>query len=134
MTLPPDFVLREVLETRLESKQQVIDFTAAWGLLGGEGPDAFKHHPRGDATDAVQRQIQQWEPGRIHPEAVVLHHRLLQLLSRHVLAHLEGAGDDALVALWRAFGRSDIRDAQSAWVSWQIAMITGSRPSPSTYA
>ncbi len=121
--LDADFVFRELLEQMPESTEEVVDFVAKWGLPS-------KVDIRAAPESVLERAFAKREPA-IGLDAVRGNLTLLRALSRHLLAHLEGQGEDAVLASWDGLGvdwgavaRKAARIDQ-AWELWEAYVNRG---------
>ncbi len=118
--LPPDFVFRELLEKVPTSVADVVDLTAEWGLACPAGEGAFDYFGEGPWAP-IQQDLARWgqTPRMVpllHPDAVLMHLDALRKLAGHLLAHLEGRDDDAIIAGWT---QRAPRDVDHAWWLWE---------------
>jgi len=126
-TLPPDFVFRELLEREAPtSADDVIAWTAEWGLACPAGERAFEYLGE-DLSLTAQEDLSRWAQvprlvPLLHPHAVVVHVAALRMLSRHLLAHLEGRGDDAILSAWQPRTPGDV---DHAWWLWERYINAG---------
>lgn len=129
--LPPDFVLHELRSTSGPSDDDLLAFVNTWGPLVEPGLRAF------DVLGGIQyagarRRLgaAQERLGRddlVPIEALHAAARTLRILSGHLLAHLEGADDTALLEAWSTEGRP-MDDLSDAWFHWEKHLNRGLAP------
>ncbi len=137
---PPDFVFRELLERVpsptddvRELAQDVISLTADWGLAGLPGRRAFDGL-YGAPPPGVESELEEWEQTPrlvplVHPVAIEAHLGVLRVLSRHLLAYLEGAGDAAIIAAWsEPWGGGPVGSVAEAGWRWEGYVNRGLAP------
>ena len=141
VTLPPDFVLREVLEVDM-SNAGVVAFTREWGPLTGLfGAPLLQSLPTTEqgtmgwlASEA--EHLGHWSDFVVPIEAARLHLRTLQALASHLVAHRDG-DRAAVLASWSSRGFNKPRhkrDAERWWLEhvnaalWPFRMHVLPRP------
>lgn len=127
--LPPDFVLREVLDTAEASEREVVEFANKWGPPTGYSGDVFAHFV-GDGADAHRQALEDAKAklGRgdlVSFAAIDVGLRVLRSLARHLLAHLDGADDETIVAAWTEEGHEGVTDVNFAWFQWDYYLNRG---------
>ncbi len=128
--LPPDFVLRELLEQIPRSTADVERLTAEWGLASGVGERTFEYFA-GPPPVGVEEEIREWlkTPRMVpllHPEAVRAHLAALRAMSRHLLAYLEGLGEDTILLAWQEIAAP--QSIGDAWWLWERYINGGLTP------
>lgn len=128
--LPPDFVLRELLEDDMAggSAEAVAASAAAWGLAGEMGGASFQWLPSADPLEKQRAELREWSVGRqnlIHPDVVTFHLRALRSLARWFLAYAEGAGEEAEVAAWHELGEDAPVDVDEARLAFGFFLNAG---------
>lgn len=120
--LPPDFVFQELFDLVPETTDDVRRISAEWGLASGIGFRSFEYLA-GAPPASITHDLERWESetglALVHPVAVGIHLRTLRTLARHLLAYLEGRGDDAIVAAWTEEGGPRPESAGMAWFWWE---------------
>lgn len=127
--LPPDFVLREVLATVDASEGELVDFANRWGPpTGYGGARAFEYFPAEETTDHVaainEAAARLDRDDLVSIAGIDMGLRVLRSLVRHLLAHLEGKGDEAVIAAWTDEGHV-IPDVGFAWFVWDVYVNRG---------
>lgn len=127
--LPPDFVLRELLELPASDGGALLDFCRDWGLLSGFGASLYDQLPalmRPPVPMGEFVALSEAHPPRPRPyvdrmlttRALGLHAQVMQLLARHYIAHRNGDGSQALLGTWNVGGLEPPADVRGAWMQW----------------
>jgi hypothetical protein len=132
--LPPDFVLRELLETSGPSDEQLLDFVNTWGPLVDTGRRAFDvlgahryEAARQRLAEAQDRHGRVDAGGLVSMEAMRAAARNLRILSGHLLAYLEGGAADRILEPWAAEDLP-MDDVSDAWFHWTKHLNQGLTP------
>ncbi len=134
--LPPDFAIREVLDVDMTSEREQVDFASRWGPPTGYGGElAFRNPFLSDIASPYIRAIKEAKArlGRddlVSLAGIDLGLRILRSLARHLLAHLEGQGDEAIIAAWADAATHSTEnpvDLNYAWFLWDYYINRGLR-------
>lgn len=113
VTLPDDFVIREVVES-----EDAVTFMRDWGLLA-RAQDELRSLPEDDrpALATSSGRDSPRAPASISIFAAEHHLRVLRALARHYLADAEG--DEAgVVEAWTVEGFPAVGDSWTPWYWW----------------
>ncbi len=133
--LPPDFAIREVLDVDMALKSELVEFATRWGPPTGYGGElAFRNPFLSDVAAPHIEAIKEAKARLARDDLVSLAGidlglRILRSLARHLLAHLEGEGDEAIIAAWQAdaaiHAQENPIDLNFAWFLWDYYINRG---------